>query len=119
MTMMNGVTQNAKYAPVLLRRCANNVITALAIGVRPAKYHLTKVLSLPVRQLAIAAGVAFGIFLFGMFFVDAAVIRGVARLPRWVVDFFDVITDFGKSGWFLWPLGVLFLGLAALPFQSL
>ena len=25
------------------------------------------------------------------------------------------ITDFGKSGWFLWPLGILFLVLAALP----
>ena len=28
---------------------------------------------------------------------------------------FDQITDFGKSGWFLWPLGILFLALAALP----
>ena len=28
---------------------------------------------------------------------------------------FDDITDFGKSGWFLWPLGLLFLALAALP----
>ena len=27
---------------------------------------------------------------------------------------FDQITDFGKSGWFLWPLGFLFLALAAL-----
>ena len=38
-----------------------------------------------------------------------------AHLPRWVVSVFDEITDYGKSGWFLWPLGILFLLLAALP----
>ena len=50
-----------------------------------------------------------------MVFVDAAVTRSVAHLPRWVVSAFHEITEFGKSGWFLWPLGVLFLVLAALP----
>ncbi|MGB7670311.1 MAG: phosphatase PAP2 family protein, partial [Pseudolabrys sp.] len=28
---------------------------------------------------------------------------------------FDEITEFGKSGWFLWPLGVLFVLMAARP----
>ena len=28
---------------------------------------------------------------------------------------FDDITDFGKSGWFLWPLGLLVSGAALLP----
>jgi len=50
-----------------------------------------------------------------MFLIDAAAINGVGHLPRWIVWFFDQITDFGKSGWFLWPLGILFLALAALP----
>jgi len=36
-----------------------------------------------------------------------------------VVSFFSEITDFGKSGWFLWPLGILFLGLAAVPQNAL
>ena len=58
---------------------------------------------------------AVAIFLLAMFLVDAAAIRGVGHLPRWIVWFFDQITDFGKSGWFLWPLGILFLVLAALP----
>jgi len=34
------------------------------------------------------------------------------------VAFFDFITDFGKSAWLLWPLGILFLILAALPTVS-
>jgi undecaprenyl-diphosphatase len=50
-----------------------------------------------------------------MFLFDAAAIRGVGHLPNWIVWSFDQITDFGKSGWFLWPLGILFLCLAALP----
>ena len=58
---------------------------------------------------------AVAIFLLAMFLVDAAAIRGVGHLPRWIVWSFDQITDFGKSGWFLWPLGILFLALAALP----
>lgn len=41
--------------------------------------------------------------------------QGVGHLPRWIVWSFEQITDFGKSGWFLWPLGILFLVLAALP----
>ena len=32
-----------------------------------------------------------------------------------IAGFDEQITDFGKSGWVLWPLGVLFLTLAALP----
>lgn len=67
------------------------------------------------RQVGIAAAIAVAIFVFGMIFVDAAATNAVPRLAHWVVSFFDWITDFGKSAWFLWPLGILFLILAALP----
>ena len=68
------------------------------------------------RELAIAAGIAVAVFLFLMMTTDAAAIRGgppCARVGSF--QFFDEITDFGKSGWFLWPLGLLFVALAALP----
>jgi undecaprenyl-diphosphatase len=55
------------------------------------------------------------VYLLSMVTIDAAAIRGVSHLPRWIISVFDDITDFGKSGWFLWPLGLLFLALAALP----
>jgi membrane-associated phospholipid phosphatase len=54
-------------------------------------------------------------FLFVQYFFDAAAITAARALPRWVISPFDWYTDFGKSGWFLWPLGLLFLALAALP----
>jgi undecaprenyl-diphosphatase len=47
-----------------------------------------------------------------MIFVDAAAANAVLRLPPWIVALFHVITDIGRSGWFLWPLGILFLALA-------
>lgn len=57
--------------------------------------------------VAAAAGLALLMVLF-----DAAAIVAARALPPAVQRFFDVITDYGKSGWFLWPLGVL-LALAA------
>lgn len=67
------------------------------------------------RNFAIAAAIGFAVMLFGMLLIDAPVSNAVGSLPRAVVWFFQEITDFGKSGWFLWPLGILFLALAALP----
>jgi undecaprenyl-diphosphatase len=67
------------------------------------------------RQVGIGAAIAFAVFIFGMIVIDAAAPNAVPRLAQWVVSFFDWVTDFGKSAWFLWPLGILFLALAALP----
>jgi membrane-associated phospholipid phosphatase len=115
MTAANGIDRNAGKAQTALRRCATNIAAAFAMLARPPRMHGRNPWTLAPQQLAIAAGLAVLIFLLVMFLIDAAAIRGVAHLPRWVVWFFDQITDFGKSGWFLWPLGILFLALAALP----
>lgn len=113
MTTMNGMLpQQTTAAP--LRRAARNLYGSLKILLRPTRRH-AKAWPLPWQRLAIAAAVSLAIFIFGMLFVDAAAIRGVSHVPRWLIDFFDAITDYGKSGWFLWPLGILFLALAALP----
>jgi membrane-associated phospholipid phosphatase len=108
-----------KGAQAALRRCSDYVGAALALLVRPPRQDLRHdphaLWPLSLRQSGIAAGIALVIFILGMVFVDAAAIRGVTHLPRWIVWCFDQITDFGKSGWFLYPLGVLFLAIAALP----
>lgn len=44
---------------------------------------------------------------------DAGAITAARKLPNWLVRFFNFITDFGKSGWLLWPLGVILLAIAA------
>ena len=102
-----------------LRRCAANVAASFARLVRRARFHPAKPWLLAPPRLAMAAAAAIAVFALGMVFVDAAAIEAARQLPRWLISFFDWITDFGKSGWFLWPLGILFLILAGLPWQSL
>jgi undecaprenyl-diphosphatase len=104
-----------RAAQSLLRRCAGNMATALAVLARPARIQPRHSWILAPQQLAIAGGLAVLIFLLVLLVADAAAINAVDRLPHWVPWAFDQITDYGKSDWFLWPLGLLFLGLAALP----
>jgi membrane-associated phospholipid phosphatase len=60
---------------------------------------------------AIAAVIA--VVIISMFFFDAAAITGARHLPRWIHDTADEITNLGRSGVFLYPLGFLLLVLAA------
>lgn len=116
MTTANNPDHTPESATVAaLRRCVDNVVVALKRLTRPVAIDRAFPWLHDPRRLAIWAGIAVAVFLFGMIFVDAAVIRAVGRLPHWIIWFFDQITDYGKSGWFLWPLGILFLALAALP----
>lgn len=117
MTALNGVDHDPGGAAALSawRRCAANVVTAITILTRPARIHPREPWLRSTKQLAIAAAVIVAVFLLGMVFVDAPTTNAVMRLPRWLISSFDAITDYGKSGWFLWPLGILFLFLAALP----
>lgn len=113
MSLANGVNRMDGASP--LRRCAANVVTALNVLTRPRRIWLTRADGYSLPMLAVAAGVAIAVFLLLAWSIDAAASRGAGGLPRWIIDVFDDITDFGKSGWFLWPLGLLFLALAALP----
>jgi undecaprenyl-diphosphatase len=115
MTAADGSDPYARTAQLALRRGARNVAASFTLLARPLRAHIRNPWPLPLRRVAIVGGLALLVFLLTMFLVDAAAIRGVGHLPRWIIWFFDQITDFGKSGWFLWPLGVLFLALAALP----
>ncbi len=103
------------------RRCIVTVALALRRVTRPIKGYGAH----PWRRgypwidepkrLGIAAAVVVAVFVFGMVLLDAAATNSVRYLAHVVVSFFDWVTDFGKAAWVLWPLGVLFLILAALP----
>ena len=113
MTSANGPHQDdAALTP--LRRCAANLLAALAVVMGPVKIRPRPTAD-SLRPLAIKVAIYFAAFLLIMLLLDAPVMRAVGRLPRWVIVPFDEITDFGKSGWFLWPLGLLFIALATLP----
>jgi hypothetical protein len=49
-----------------------------------------------------------------MVFLDAWAIAQQRNFPAWVVQIFERVTDFGKSGWFLWPAALLVIAAAAL-----
>jgi membrane-associated phospholipid phosphatase len=112
MSVTNGFNRVEGETVSALRRGVVNVMTALTLLCRPARAYGR---FFSPRQLAIAAGISVAMFLILIVTIDAAAIRGVRHVPRWIVAFFDDITDYGKSGWFLWPLGLLFIALAALP----
>jgi membrane-associated phospholipid phosphatase len=102
-----------------LRRCAATAAMAIKRLTRPPLAgdnwrRLFPWLNDP-RKFAIAAAIVVAALLFGMLLIDAPASNAVGHMPRWLVWCFQEITDFGKSGWFLWPLGILFLALAALP----
>ncbi|HEY6024542.1 MAG TPA: phosphatase PAP2 family protein [Pseudolabrys sp.] len=115
MSVVNGFNRFESETAATARRCLANVKVALTVLARPARASGMRFSRLAPRELAIAAGIGVAVLLLLMMTVDAAAIRGVNYLPRWVVSAFDDITDYGKSGWFLWPLGLLFLALCALP----
>jgi len=115
MTTVNGVDDRPRGDTPVWRRCADNVVAAITVLARPARIAQATPWLPATRQLIIAAVSVVAIFAIVMVLLDASTSAGAAKLPRWLIDFFDNITDYGKSGWFLWPLGLLFLGLAALP----
>jgi len=99
----------------MLRRLANNIETALHRLARAPRGRVADAWPFTWEQAGIAAAAALVLFLVGMIFLDGAAIRGVAHLPRAVVWFFEQVTEFGLGGWFLWPLGLLFVAIMALP----
>ena len=115
MSAANGLNPgNLLAAKSALRRCAGNIMAALRMVLRRPRNQVGGALGLAWQQIAFGAAAALAIFLLTLVLFDAAAITAVKQLPSSVVWFFEEITDFGKSGWFLWPLGILFLVLAAL-----
>jgi len=75
--------------------------------------------SFTAARLTIVSVASIAAFLLCMIFIDAPVANAARTLPHGVRQFFDWITDFGKSGWFLWPLGLIFLFYTFLPKERL
>lgn len=64
------------------------------------------------RRMALYAALAALAIAAAMLWLDAPAIAAVRRLPPWIVWLFAEITQFGLSGWFLIPLGVLLVAAA-------
>lgn len=89
-----------------LRRIAGTLLGWVGLTVRPRRFSDAHLLP-PYRRLIL--GALAGALLVGlaMLFIDARGVAFAASLPLWLVDTFNEITDFGKSNWFLIPIGIL------------
>ena len=58
-------------------------------------------------------GVVLALIIASMFFFDTKAIEWARREPLWLHDFADEITNYGRSSTFLYPFGIVLLGLAA------
>jgi undecaprenyl-diphosphatase len=99
-----------------IRRMAGSLLGWLALLVRPRRFPQSRLLP---PWLRLAAGALAGVVLvaLAMLFIDARGVTFAGTLPLWLVDTFNEITDFGKSGWFLIPIGgtILLAAILAMP----
>ncbi|RDV01046.1 phosphatase PAP2 family protein [Undibacter mobilis] len=114
--MSSGTTDTAGRALLKTpRRCIENVIASFRRLFRPFDWRKALPWIEAPQQVLIGAAVVVVAAIAVMGLVDASVTRAVQRLPVWVIDLFNFVTDFGKGAWVLWPLGLFYLALAALP----
>jgi membrane-associated phospholipid phosphatase len=64
------------------------------------------------QRLSLIAFGAIATVAAAMAFLDARAVTVSRGLPSWLVATFDELTDFGKSGWFLVPVGALLILIA-------
>jgi membrane-associated phospholipid phosphatase len=105
----------APQADAFPRRFAANIMRGLRATVRAPRARLPR-----LRATALAAAIPIvAVVIASMFLLDVAASAWARDLPRWFVDPFQVITKLGLSGWFLFPLGFILLGLAAVMSETL
>jgi dolichol-phosphate mannosyltransferase len=110
--LLSALDMRARWVASPLSRVPAILATWLALPARTPLVRLYNPLwpITPWRARRALAVVA--VILAMMIFVDRGAIETARRLPVWLTSDFDFISDFGKSGWFLVPLGTLLLSLA-------
>lgn len=78
--------------------------TRRELGRRPARKRLRHLVGGSLTCIVVIAAVTV--------YFDAWSIAAARLLPEWLVEVFNRISDFGKSGWFLWPTGLLLIAIA-------
>jgi undecaprenyl-diphosphatase len=102
-----GTKQGAAALPS--RIVANFALAVVALA-RPPRAKLP---APPRRAVAAVLLLTCMAIIASMFLLDRTASDWARHLPGWFIEAFEQITDFGLSGWFLYPLGVILLGLAA------
>ena len=106
MTRVNSAQVKSEALPS--RIVANFALAVVALA-RPPRAKLPA----PPRGAVAAVLFTCVAIIASMFLLDRTASDWARHLPGWFIEAFEQITDFGLSGWFLYPLGVILLGLAA------
>lgn len=103
-------TRSAPAAADFKQRLAINLVQWAPVLARAprAKLPRPRAGAVAALMLTLVASVA------SMFLLDTTASEWARHLPHWFTEVFDQITDFGLSGWFLYPLAFILLGLAVL-----
>ncbi len=94
----------------LAQRIPTNLVRWILVLGRPPRARLPRWSGGAI----VAALVVIAVVVTSMFFFDTAAIDRARHLPRWVNQAADEITNLGRSGVFLYPLGFILLVLAAI-----
>jgi membrane-associated phospholipid phosphatase len=97
-----------------VRQFASIIVTWIAVLLRPACTRLPALAFIKERQsMRVGAVAAVIVVALSMGWADEPLIQSAERLPSAIQDACKAITDFGRSGWVLWPTGILILVTAA------
>jgi len=108
----------SKLARALPQQASRNLAQWCHVLVRAPRAPRAHLPRLPASAIAaiiltVVAAVA------AMFLIDTTASDWASRLPLWFNGAFERITDFGRSGWFLFPFGFIVLCLAAVTSPAL
>jgi undecaprenyl-diphosphatase len=109
------VKRGSDLASVLARNALANLERWGRAVVRPSTVPMLR----PHLPAIAILGVTLYVIVASMFLFDAEASDWARTLPRWFVDVFEQITDFGLSGWFIVPSGFVAVCLAALTSAAL
>jgi undecaprenyl-diphosphatase len=94
-----------------LRGVAANLAAWLSLAARPRRFKASRLLP-PARRLALGALAGILLVAIAMLVLDARSVSFANSLPPAVVETFNEITDYGRSGWFLVPIALLIVAAA-------
>lgn len=105
---MSGTDEGADARASRLRRAELNLRATFATLMRAPRGPISRP---TFAQLAIATAASAAAILATMALLDARLLAATRYLPQRLVQAFDDFTDYGRSGWFLWPIGLLLLAV--------
>ena len=109
----------AKQARPRPRRFLANARDWFALLGRAPRAAIVRPAWRPPVGLALGCLLALGIIAGTMVLLDAPMIIAVVSLPEWVIRLFFELTDYGTSEWFLVPIALVLVTIAALASPAL